>query len=176
MWGGLISEFGFTFQPVSSKDRPLIHEWLGQPHIREWLHGPGLDNTLQDLDQSFTGSGAFGHWMAFDGEVPFAYLLTSPVEVEDEWRRWCVSQGRAITLDVLICEPSYLGRGVGAPMIHRFLEERFPEVSEVLIDPEESNTRAVRAYEKAGFKVVGEFIATWHPVRHLMMRLDRLIT
>jgi RimJ/RimL family protein N-acetyltransferase len=42
----------------------------------------------------------------------------------------------------------------------------------VLIDPETSNTRAIHVYKKVGFKITGEFIASWHPVPHYQMELD----
>lgn len=48
----------------------------------------------------------------------------------------------------------------------------FPHVKRVLIDPEATNTRAIHAYQKAGFKIVGEFIASWHPVPHYQMELQ----
>jgi RimJ/RimL family protein N-acetyltransferase len=41
----------------------------------------------------------------------------------------------------------------------------------VLIDPEATNTRAIHVYQKVGFKIVGEFIASWHPVPHYQMEL-----
>jgi RimJ/RimL family protein N-acetyltransferase len=41
----------------------------------------------------------------------------------------------------------------------------------VLIDPEISNERAVHVYKKAGFEIIGEFIAPWHPVPHYKMKL-----
>jgi RimJ/RimL family protein N-acetyltransferase len=42
----------------------------------------------------------------------------------------------------------------------------------VLIDPEATNTRAIHVYKKIGFKIVGEFIASWHPVPHYQMELN----
>ena len=40
------------------------------------------------------------------------------------------------------------------------------------IDPEATNTRAIHVYEKIGFKITGEFIASWHPVPHYQMELN----
>jgi RimJ/RimL family protein N-acetyltransferase len=41
----------------------------------------------------------------------------------------------------------------------------------VLTDPEATNKRAIHVYEKVGFKTIGEFIASWHPVPHYQMEL-----
>ena len=48
---------------------------------------------------------------------------------------------------------------------------QFPNVKRVLIDPEAANKRAIHVYQKAGFKIIGEFIASWHPVPHYQMEL-----
>ena len=57
-------------------------------------------------------------------------------------------------------------------MIKEFLLSEFPDVEEVLIDPEASNSRAVHVYEKVGFNILGEFIPSHSPHPHYMMRLD----
>jgi RimJ/RimL family protein N-acetyltransferase len=57
-------------------------------------------------------------------------------------------------------------------MIQSFLITHFSDVKDVLISPEATNTRAIHVYEKAGFKKVGDFIASWHPVPHHMMHLS----
>lgn len=57
-------------------------------------------------------------------------------------------------------------------MIRQFLLSQFSDVSEVFIDPEKTNERAIHVYQKAGFRIFGEFIAAWHPVPHYQMRLD----
>jgi len=41
----------------------------------------------------------------------------------------------------------------------------------VLIDPEATNTKAIHVYQKVGFKISHEFIASWHPVPHYQMEL-----
>jgi RimJ/RimL family protein N-acetyltransferase len=165
----------FTFKPVDTSYRSLIHAWTKQDHIQEWLHGEGLRGTLRNLDAFLQGlSSDFQHWLAFDGTIPFGYLLTSTVHKhpDDDIARWCQREGEAITLDLFICEPRYLGKGYGAKMIREFLMSQFPYVQEVLIDPEVKNTRAIHVYEKVGFRIVGKFTAKWHPVPHYMMHLD----
>lgn len=56
-------------------------------------------------------------------------------------------------------------------LIREFLTSQFPNVKKVLIDPETANKRAIHVYQKAGFKIIGEFIASWHPVPHYQMEL-----
>ncbi len=94
------SKFQFIFKPVEVKDRSLVHEWLLQPHIAEWIHGAGLQNTLNGLEKFFQGESDTTYWIGYDKDTPFAFLITSP-EGDD-----------ATTLDLFICELNYLGKGL----------------------------------------------------------------
>lgn len=154
------NSFRFKFKLAEPGQRQLIHRWLDQAHIKEWLHGDGLRNTHKGLDEFFGGSSWAQHWIAYDKATPFAYILSG-----DEGQE-------AITLDLFICDLNYLGKGFGAQMIEEFLLSEFPTKSEVLIDPEATNVRAIHVYEKVGFQTIDTFIAPWHPVLHYKMRLD----
>lgn len=138
----------------------MLHAWFKQDYIAEWIHGVGLQNTLNGLKQFFEGHTTTAYWIGVINKVPFAFLITSPEGDE------------AITLDVFICHPDYLGKKLAAPMIKAFLTSRFPHVKTILIDPEATNTRAIHVYQKVGFKIIGEFIASWHPVPHYQMALN----
>jgi GrpB-like predicted nucleotidyltransferase (UPF0157 family) len=149
----------FHFEPAKSSQRALLHQWFEQKHIKEWLHGVGLQNTLNGLETFFQGTSNTTYWIAYDRDTPFAFLITSP-EGND-----------AITLDLFICDLNYLGKGLAVPMIREFLISQFPNVKRVLIDPEATNQRAIHVYQKVGFKIIGEFVASWHPVPHYQMEL-----
>ena len=56
-------------------------------------------------------------------------------------------------------------------MITEFLKSHFANVSDVLIDPEVKNSRAIHVYQKIGFRIVDTFIAPWHPVSHYLNAL-----
>jgi RimJ/RimL family protein N-acetyltransferase len=149
----------FHFSPAESSQISLIHGWLQQDHIKEWIHGAGLQNTLNGLEKFFRGESTTTYWIGYHKGSPFAFLITSPEGCD------------ATTLDLFICDLNYLGKGLAVPMIREFLTSQFPNVKKVLIDPEATNKRAIHVYQKAGFKIIGEFIASWHPVPHYQMEL-----
>ena len=153
------SKFQFIFKPVEAKNQSLVHEWLLQPHIAEWIHGVGLQNTLNGLEKFFQGQSNTTYWIAYDKNIPFSFLITSSEDND------------ATTLDLFICDLNYLGKGIAAPMIREFLISQFPNVKRVLIDPEATNKRAIHVYRKVGFRIIGEFIASWYPVPHYQMEL-----
>lgn len=150
----------FVFRHAEKSDEKMIHHWLRQDYIAEWIHGIGLQNTLNGLTKFFQGQGNTTYWIGYRENTPFAFLITSPVGEE------------AITLDLFICDTKYLGKGLAVPMIKEFLISQFPHMKRVLIDPEKTNLRAIHVYEKVGFRIAGEFIASWHPVPHYQMELN----
>ena len=179
------SPFRFKFKPAVESQRELIHNWLRQDYIREWIHGQGLQNTLNGLEKFFQyqaeGKGLdrqteiIQHWIGYDGDKPFVYLLTSNVlknSADDEYTKYCEMDGLAITLDMFIIDTEYLGKGLASIAIKEFLLSQFSDVSEVFIDPEKRNEKATHVYQKVGFHIIGEFIASWHPVPHNRMKLN----
>lgn len=169
----MLKPFRFQFKPVDIAHRALVHHWLALPHVTEWFYGQGLQNTLDHLDAFLKGQSASQYWLAFDNDRPFAFLITSSIDKpEDELSHWCSKEGEAITLDMLIGDTNYLGKGLATDVIREFLTSQFPYVTEVLIDPEATNARAIHVYQKAGFKILGEFIPSHSPHPHLMMRLN----
>jgi hypothetical protein len=108
------SKSSFRFAPAESSQKVLIHQWLEQKHIKEWLHGVGLQNTLNGLEKFFRGESDTIYWIGFDKDIPFSFLITSP-EGKD-----------TITLDLFICNLNYLGKGLAVSMIKAFLTSQFP--------------------------------------------------
>ena len=167
------NKFQFTFKPVEAHNRSLVHSWLIQPHVAKWFYGQGLQNTFRHLDEFLNGSSLSKYWLGYDQDRPFAFLITSTVsKPDDELTPWCVEDGDAITLDMLIGDTNYLGNGLSHILIKEFLISQFPQVNEVLIDPEATNSHAIHIYKKVGFTILGEFIPSHSPHPHYMMRLE----
>lgn len=166
-------QYRFHFKPVEKAHRSLVHKWLGSPHIAKWFYGQGLQNTLNHLDDFLNGDSKGNYWLGYDKNRPFAFFITSSIEKPgDELTKWCAKEGEAITLDLLIGDIDYLGKGLSYIVIQEFLINQFPNVTEVLIDPEATHSHAIHIYKKVGFKVLGEFIPSHSPNLHYMMRLN----
>lgn len=169
----------FSFRQVEKADHALAKDWLHTPHVNEFYYGEGLQNTLNNLALSVNGKHhngryTFYHWIGFYDKTPFAFLMTSPIEgpydPSDPYNKWQQSGERIITLDLLIGESAFLGKGLSCPMITSFLEQHCAEMTKILIDPAQNNPKAVHVYEKAGFKKVESFLPDFDPeTPHWMM-------
>ncbi len=162
------------FFKAKPSDVCLIESWLKKEHVRPYFYGEGLKTTLKDLDQfANLNESIFIHWIASLNNEKFGYLMTSLVEDgEPQFQKWKTPHNKAITLDLLIGDENFLGKGLGKDMIKKLLDQQFQDVDEVFIDPQVQNAKAIHIYKQVGFKVCEEFEAPWSEEKHILMKLS----
>jgi len=145
-----------SFRPLAISDLPQLHAWLNRSHVLEF-YGQ-RPTTLEDVTHKYgprlSPTSPVQPWLIFmdshpAGYVQWYWLVDLPPIVEG----LCNLAGAA-GLDVFIGESAWLGRGLGSAAIAAFIHEvLIPEygVERILVDPADTNTRAIRAYEKVGF-------------------------
>jgi len=134
----------FAFRRATDADRARIDEWLTRPHVTEWGWGGPIDD--EELDLAFVAE--------LDG-TPVGLLL-SYVVMGEWWPKETDPGARGV--DLFLADPALLGTGAGTTMLRQFVDRLFadPAVTKVQIDPSPKNARAIRSFEKAGFRSVGE--------------------
>lgn len=60
----LLNEFRFI--PAVPSQRSMLHQWFEQKHIRAWMHGVGLQNTLDGLERFFQRKSDTTYWVGYD--------------------------------------------------------------------------------------------------------------
>ena len=160
-----------TFRPVTVADVPLLHEWLGRPHVAEWWQ-PTPTPTEVEEDCCDPGSST-RPYLACAGGQPFGFIQAYvAMGSGDGW--WEDERDPGVRgIDQFIASEDHLGQGLGSAMVRAFVEGLFrdPAVTRVQADPSPENARAIRCYEKAGFRVIGEIDTP--DGRALLVRRDR---
>jgi RimJ/RimL family protein N-acetyltransferase len=163
----------FSFQPLERTDLPLLHEWLNRPHVAEWWDD---QRDLEYVERTFGAdleSPLIRMFLACVDSEPVGYIQVYQVLGADpEWWTEETDPG-ARGIDQFLANAQQLGQGLGSSMVRQFVARLFadPAVTRVQTDPSPSNGRAIRAYEKAGFRRVGEVVTPDGPA--LLMRLER---
>ncbi|MDQ6434179.1 GNAT family N-acetyltransferase [Mesorhizobium sp. LHD-90] len=143
----------YRFRPVTEKDLPLLGRWLREPHVAEWWDDP--DEELAAIREHMDSISVEPLIVELDGK-PIGYLQTYDPHLEDG-HPYADQPFGTLGLDLSIGEPELVGVGHGSALLRQFVDELFAEgAPRVVIDPDPSNIRAIRAYEKAGFSPVGE--------------------
>jgi RimJ/RimL family protein N-acetyltransferase len=163
-----------TFRLLSVDDLPTLYEWLGRPHVAAWW---GPVESLAELVREYaprTIPGAREQaYFAYVDETPIGFIQSYVVkDAGDGWWPDETDPG-ARGIDQFLADGDRLGQGLGTAMVRTFVARLFadPAVTVVQTDPDPTNGRAVRCYEKAGFRAVGEIDT--RDGRALLMRCER---
>ena len=167
-----------TFRPLTEDDLPLLHRWLNAPHVRQWW-GRGHDTapTLDEVRTTYLprvddASGVRSFIALLDGE-PLGYVQSyTPFGCGDGWWKDETDPGARGT-DQLVGDRDKVGRGLGTRMVAAFAGRLFedPRVTRIRTDPHPMNARAIRCYEKVGFREVATIRTPDGPA--LLMVLER---
>ncbi|TNF65293.1 MAG: GNAT family N-acetyltransferase [Gammaproteobacteria bacterium] len=173
-------DVNIQFEKVLNKHKAIILEWFSKDHVKAFYYGEGLENTLNNLQLYCQGTNdnghySFDHWIAYYGNQPFGFLMTSPVtgpyDCDDDYNKWHETGKKIYTLDLLIGEAAFLNKGLADKMIKTFILNDYVDADIFLIDPEAANSKAIHVYEKVGFKKIAEFYPQFNQKLHIMMRL-----
>jgi aminoglycoside 6'-N-acetyltransferase len=156
-----------TFQPLQETHFPLLLKWLETPHVKAWW-----DQDVQwtsELIKEKYGSYILEYkieyglkkplqaYIIFVGDKPVGYIQTYNAHDfprEDKTSLTELPESLA-ALDIFIGEEEFLGKGLGSLIMKQFLNEYVdPHYKACFVDPDTANIKAIRTYEKAGFKKI----------------------
>jgi aminoglycoside 6'-N-acetyltransferase len=142
-----------TLRPFTAADLPLVGGWLQGDDLRRWWGDPSEQLALltQDLDEPL-----MDQQLATLSGQPFGYLQSYPVHAWPAGAPHLADQPQgAVAIDCFVA-PDQIGRGLGSAMLRLYAELLMAKgAPSVVIDPDPSNERAVRAYRRAGFTDIG---------------------
>jgi aminoglycoside 6'-N-acetyltransferase len=138
----------YAFRPMLARDLPIIKRWLQMPHVREWWHDPAEQFELVSGDLGHPNMAQF--IVVADG-TEFAYLQCYNLSTWDTGLGPQPEGARG--LDQFIGEADMIGCGHGSALVRAFADRLLNSgTPRVVTDPAPVNTRAIHAYEKAGFR------------------------
>ncbi len=158
----------YDFRAVQEDDLPMLAEWLAAPHNAEWW-GDDVEESVAEIRAAMDSVETEPLIVEFDGE-PIAYLQSYDPHMEDGHPYQDQPTG-TLGLDISIGPAELLGKGHGSAIVAQFCDQLFAEgAPRIVIDPDPSNRRAIRAYEKAGFTAFDQRTTIYGPA--LMMSRD----
>ena len=166
-----------SFRPLHESDLPLLAEWLRRLHVVEWWGGNDAALDLEDVRQKYlprVGEDASVKcYVACLGDEPIGFAQSYvALGAGDGW--WEDETDPGVRgIDHFLSDGSRLGQGLGTRMVRVFVEWLMtdPAVTKVQTDPDPANARAIRCYEKAGFRTVRRIVTPDGPA--LMMVFER---
>jgi RimJ/RimL family protein N-acetyltransferase len=147
-----------VLRPANPDDEPQILEWLLRSDVTRSMLGPPLYPERPISDPTDPSQALDSHYL--DGTAPelgrcfLIVVAGEPVghvmynDIAERARR------KQVELDIWMRSEEFCGKGYGSDALDalcRYLNERFG-VEDFMVQPSARNPRAIRAYEKLGFK------------------------
>jgi len=159
---------------MTEQDLPLLHEWLQQPHIVEWWGGeakrPTFAQTRALYLPSLLAAERVTPYIAMLDDEPIGYAQSYvALGAGDGW--WEEETDPGVRgIDQSLGRPELLGRGFGTQLVTALVERLFadPAVSRIQTDPSPANLRAIRCYEKAGFRRLRTIVTPDGPAAYMV--------
>jgi aminoglycoside 6'-N-acetyltransferase-1b/aminoglycoside 6'-N-acetyltransferase-2 len=179
------------FRPLTEADLSMLCDWLNRPHLQRWWRKGtvSLDTVRRKYLPRIAGAADARPFLALLQREPFGFIQVYRCDAGTvDW--WPDDPGFGVLgIDQFIADGRRLGRGLGTRMVRAFTDrllcdgafvaEAFGEprfldepVVEVRTDPRPDNARAIRCYEKAGFRRVQPFENPDGPAVMMVRRAD----
>jgi RimJ/RimL family protein N-acetyltransferase len=161
----------FRFEPFSQTHLALLRSWLDSDHIKDFWQETADDEKLKYKYLVDLPRRSVWPFVILRENEPIGFIqYYEAAKVGEGW--WENEDPGTFGIDLMIGRPELVGKNLGATIIREFIafvQQREPSAKSIIIDPDPKNTRAVRAFAKAGFHSEGEIITPGGKV--LLMRL-----
>jgi aminoglycoside 6'-N-acetyltransferase len=139
-----------SLRPATRADFDLIRRWLAWPDIQDWW-GP-VSATEAEVNMALASAHAICRVIEADG-VPVGYAHAVDATLWGDNLPEDLEPG-TWDLDLFVAAEEHRGKGVGQVALGLLRDEVFATTLAVAVCvfPSVKNERAVRAYEKAGFR------------------------
>lgn len=136
---------GFVLRPVERRDAGRLESILREPGVAAWWGG-GDPDPRRSVEALLADADAVVLAIDVDGEV--VGLIQYHEEDDPDYRH--------ASIDMFLATASQ-GRGLGRRVLTRLARHLFDDRGHhrLTIDPAAANERAIRTYERAGFRRVG---------------------
>ena len=154
-----ISNGNIRIRTINDADFPILYKWLTDERVLEFYGGRDKKYTLKSIKEHYTEP-----WedevirviIEHQGQpIGYGQIYKMYDELYTDYH-YPKSDEVVYGIDLFIGEPKYWSKGIGTKyiqMIFDFLKKE-RNANAVILDPHKNNPRAIRAYQKSGFRII----------------------
>lgn len=143
---------GIILRPLADSDKEQFRAWVHMPHVALWYHDP--ESWIDEIDKR---EGVFSWIHHFIAEVDgcligfgqyYEYLRS-----EETWHGSVAVEG-AYSIDYLIGESDYIGKGLGCALVQELvaLVRSCSNARRIIVQPEPENKASCGTLLSCGFR------------------------
>ena len=142
-----------SFRKVTEKDFKKLYFWLNTPHVKKFWD-PDENFTFEQISNKYSKrleEGKIEIYIFSVDNIDIGFIQTYIVDDLSSFKIKGIAKG----IDLYIGEEKYVYKGHGKDIIREFLSKYVfnnKTIEYAVIDPEQRNSRAIKAYKKAGFE------------------------
>ena len=158
-----------SFMPIQENHLELLCKWLDKPHVKEWWNDGLSDEETKEKYSKRIDDTIVVPFIVYLDDKPIGFIQYYQADkVGYGW--WPDEIEGTVGIDQFIGEEIYIDRGFGSEMIRIFQQKLFENsaIKKIITDVDPKNKRAIRCYEKAGLRMIGD-VQTPDGIAHLMV-------
>jgi RimJ/RimL family protein N-acetyltransferase len=150
-------ESRITFRRLTRDDFPQMLEWLGDPDVSPWYTAEELspEGMEREFGEIIDGTDPVDSYIVVIDGIEAGYIQSYRLGDHPEYLTQLDLEPDNVSSDLFIGHPGYRNHGWGTPLLRAFLTQKiFGEfrATRASIMPNPNNARAIRVYERVGFK------------------------
>ena len=153
----LFEKENLKIRKLEFKDNYLLAKWLSNPIVLEYYDGRDNPFDLEKVNKHFfdRNDSVYGCIIEYE-EQEIGYIQYYQLDEQTTKTYGLNVQDNIYGMDQFIGEVDYWNKGIGkllvSSMVDYLLEQK--QAGKVVMDPQACNVRAIKCYEKCGFKKV----------------------
>ncbi len=145
---------------MTDNDYGLMAKWLSTKEVLEYYGDINSPFTIEKVKEKYEprvrgDSPVFPFIVELDN-TPIGFMQHYKLQVEDQKEFGYIEHLMIYGIDQFIGIPKLFNKGYGTIMVSKFIDFiiKNTDADVIILDPEISNERAIRCYEKCGFSKV----------------------
>ncbi|MFJ7666378.1 GNAT family N-acetyltransferase [Lysinibacillus sp. NPDC097195] len=149
-----------NIRKMTENDYAIMAKWLSTKEVLEFYGDVNSPFSLAQVKQKYEprvlGESPVSSFIVELNHLPIGYMQYYIIKANDQ-KEFGYTENQVIYgIDQFIGYPSLFNKGYGTIMVRHFIDFiiNTTDAEVIIVDPEISNTRAIRCYEKCGFSIV----------------------
>ena len=147
-----------ALRPVTDQDIKRLTAWLHEEHVRKWYHEPNA--WLREINGRHGEYSWIHHFIVMDGDAPIGFCQYYDCCDAGDLESWysVTRRGETFSMDYLLGDAAYLGKGYGTALVGLLTETIWREErpQQIIVQPDDDNLPSCRALLANGYQYDAE--------------------